>query len=219
MPVKYTRERLTEAARASTSYDEAVRWFGGTPTPGSRRYLRARMMEAGVDTAHFAPARVRHTEARLRELVACSHSIADVVRRLGLDPVGGQHTHISRRIRSLGIDTSHFSPQGRRKTKARRRCSPEALLVEEENPVRRVPSSRLKCAMLALGAQERCGLCGTGPVWRNRPLPLEVDHIDGNWRNNRRENLRLLCPNCHSATDSYRGRNKRIRAARAGAER
>ncbi|MGA5563433.1 hypothetical protein ACPCUV_19980 [Streptomyces platensis] len=51
MPVKYTPERLAEAARASSSFDDAVRWFGGRPTPGRRRYLRARMREAGIDSA------------------------------------------------------------------------------------------------------------------------------------------------------------------------
>ncbi|CAM5234122.1 HNH endonuclease signature motif containing protein [Streptomyces hirsutus] len=62
--------------------------------------------------------------------------------------------------------------------------------------------------MSALGVPEQCTLCGTGSVWRGHSLPLEVDHVDGDWRNNRIENLRFLCPNCHSTTDNYRGRGK-----------
>ncbi|WP_330477782.1 HNH endonuclease [Streptomyces platensis] len=211
MPVSpYTRERLDEAAASSRTLSEALRKLGVDPKGTSRRYLHDRMRSMGVDTSHFAREGTRWTKEVLEDAVALSTNMCEVLRRLGLDPVGGQHTHISRRIQNLGIDTSHFSPVGRRKTKARRRYSPEALLVHEENPGRRMPSHRLKAALLALGADERCAVCRTGPVWRNRPLPLEVDHIDGNWRNNCRENLRFLCPNCHSATDTYRGRNKGI---------
>ncbi|UQI43508.1 hypothetical protein M1P56_03510 [Streptomyces sp. HU2014] len=47
MPVRYTCEMLVEVARASASYDEAVRRCGGTSTPGSRTYIRARMAELG----------------------------------------------------------------------------------------------------------------------------------------------------------------------------
>lgn len=209
MPVSpYTRERLVEAASSSRTLSEALLKLGVDPKGASRRYLHDRMRSMGVDTSHFEREGTRWTREFLEDAVALSTNMCEVLRRLGLDPVGGQHTHISRRIQNLGIDTSHFSPVGRRKSKARRRCSPEELLVYAENPGRRMPSHRLKAAMLALGADERCAVCRTGPVWRDRPLPLEVDHIDGNWRNNCRENLRMLCPNCHSATDTYRGRNK-----------
>jgi hypothetical protein len=66
MVVKYTRELLDEAARETTNFDDAVRWCGGKPTPGSTHYIRAKMAEAGIDTSHFTTARVRHTEETLR---------------------------------------------------------------------------------------------------------------------------------------------------------
>jgi hypothetical protein len=56
--------------------------------------------------------------------------------------------------------------------------------------------------------KESCEVCGIGNIWNNAYLPLEMDHIDGNSTNQRIENLRILCPNCHSQTENFRGKNK-----------
>ena len=50
---------------------------------------------------------------------------------------------------------------------------------------------------------EKCEDCGLNPIWNNKPLVLQLDHIDGNSDNNYPNNLRLLCPNCHSQTDNF----------------
>lgn len=52
-----------------------------------------------------------------------------------------------------------------------------------------------------------CEECNTS-IWRGKLVPLEIDHIDGNPDNGKRENLRLLCSNCHAQTPTYKGRNK-----------
>jgi predicted RNA-binding Zn-ribbon protein involved in translation (DUF1610 family) len=135
----------------------------------------------------------------------------DVLRHVGLELVGGHHTHISRRIKAYGIDTSHFVPVVRTENmrhNQRRRTAEEILTEDTSTHAGRVPSARLKRAMRELGIEERCAMCGIEAVWLGEPLPLEVDHIDGDWRNNRVENVRFLCPNCHSTTDSYRGRGR-----------
>lgn len=161
---------------------------------------------------------VKWTRDVLQEAVTASTNMSQVLRHLGLDVVGGHHTHISRRIKTYGIDTSHFTPvvrTERQRDNRRRRTADEILTVLTSGPASRVPGARLKRAMREKGVAERCALCGAEGVWLGEHLPLEVDHIDGDWRNNRLENLRLLCPNCHSTTDRYRGRGTRRARERA----
>lgn len=204
----YTKERLEEAARGARTLSEALERLGVDPGSSTRRYVLGRMRKLGVDVSHFEREGVKWTREILEQAVAASTNMCEVLRRLGLEVVGGHHTHISRRIKAYGIDTSHFRAPTRRGKPWRPR-TPEGLLVQQpKGQARRTPSDRLKWAMTAVGVPGRCTLCGTEAVWRGNPLPLEVDHVDGDWRDNRIENLRFLCPNCHSVTDNYRGRGK-----------
>jgi Zn finger protein HypA/HybF involved in hydrogenase expression len=55
----------------------------------------------------------------------------------------------------------------------------------------------------------KCSKCGWNEINQyTRKIPLEVEHIDGNYKNNKEENLTLLCPNCHSLTPTYKGANR-----------
>ncbi|MFZ3497872.1 HNH endonuclease [Streptomyces sp. 5.8] len=207
MAVRYTRELLEAAARETSNWDDAVRWCGGTPSSGSRRYLRTKMREAEIDCSHFPTKWARHTAERLRELVAESTSISEVVSRLGISNVGGNQTHISRRIAALGIDTSHFVATRRRPKGS---LGPALSLRDPQDG--RVPGQRLRRELLKVGVSEECAECGVGTMWNDKPLRHEVDHINGEWWDNRQENLRILCPNCPAATDTYRGRKARMSA-------
>ena len=70
-------------------------------------------------------------------------------------------------------------------------------------------SYKLKHRLFEQGVKTNsCEECGI-EQWNNKPISCELDHIDGNSRNHRLANLRILCPNCHSFTSTYRGKNKR----------
>ncbi|MEU9377343.1 HNH endonuclease [Streptomyces sp. NPDC048255] len=190
MPISpYTRERLAEAAEGSRTLTEALLKLGVDPKGGSRRYLHDRMRKLGVDISHFERDGNRWTRAVLEEAVSASSNMYEVLRRLGLDAVGGNHTHISRRVRVLGIDTTHFtgpSRKDRMRDNNRRRTADEILREDRTPHARRTPSTTLRRALLDLGIEERCADCGIDAVWMGEPLPLEVDHINGDWRDNRR---------------------------------
>ncbi|MFJ2579745.1 HNH endonuclease signature motif containing protein [Kitasatospora aureofaciens] len=214
---QYSREALAEAAGASTTLDETLTTLGREPNRDRRKYLRRKLTEYGIDTSHFRSAGTVYTRELLQEAVSVSHSVAGVVRHLHQRQAGGTQAHIGRRIKELGIDTSHFTGQAHGRGKhAPTRIPADQLLVRRPSEAKRLAGSRIRSALAELGRPELCEDCGTGPEWRGRLMTLEVDHINGDWSDNRPENLRLLCPNCHSITDTYCGRNKNKRKAPHG---
>lgn len=146
---------------------------------------------------------MKYTKEVLQEAVSNSFSVQSVMKTLGLRITGGGHSHISKRIRDLEIDTSHFTGQAhsKGKTSPRRKTADEILILGSEFGYRSKPH-QLRRAMIEIGVDSSCALCYTGDQWNGRPLTLEVDHIDGRSWDNRKENLRFLCPNCHSQQDT-----------------
>ena len=216
MSARYTRESVARAVGAARSLSEVVSVLGGTPSPGSRAYLRRLLRDWRIDASHLEAEGVRHTERRLRAVVREASSVADVVRRLGISPVGGNQAHIARRIAALDIDTGHFGVRRRATPAASSRGRGGSLLVLGAPGEGRIRGDRLRRALLRAGVQEKCGECGQGPEWQGRPLRLEVDHVNGRHWDNRPDNLRLLCPNCHAVTDTHRGRRRARRGSGAG---
>ena len=86
---------------------------------------------------------------------------------------------------------------------------PTDEILVEDSPHKDTTS--LKKRLIKEGLLEnRCSVCGINDKWNGNPLVLHLDHINGKNNDNRLHNLRMLCPNCHSQTGTYCGRNKSV---------
>jgi hypothetical protein len=142
----------------------------------------------------------------LSDAVNKSTSDADVLRLLGLNQAGGTHSHLSRTIKAMGLDTSHFL-RHQNGSAARRRTASDILVVLPRGS-RRMKPPYLRRALKEIGRPYRCEGYGNEGTWQGRTLRLIVDHIDGDFHNNLAHNLRFLCPNCHWQTSNFVGRSR-----------
>ena len=133
-----------------------------------------------------------------------SNSLAEALSRFELGSVNGNHKTIKARIEEENIDISHMSPY---KRESRVVYALEEILIKDSPYANR---TSLKKRLLKAGLlKEECYKCGIGPVWNGLPLTLQLEHKNGINNDHRLENLELICPNCHTQTDTYAGKNTR----------
>jgi hypothetical protein len=207
----WTDEQLSDAVAASVNLRQVHAALG--IVPGGYRVLWRHIRRLELDTSHLdltprSRRRGEWTDDDLAAVVARVVTVSDVLRELGYAPSGGMHRYIRARITHLGLDTSHFTGRGStkgRKYPYRAKRPLEELLVNGSV----VGSGKLRQRLFTAGLkEERCEACGLDE-WRGRPMPLQLDHINGDHTDNRIENLRILCGNCHSQTETWCGRGRR----------
>jgi hypothetical protein len=142
------------------------------------------------------------------KVVIESKSVSDIIRKLDRVESGAARSYIKSRICRLGLSTDHFTKTANKADLTWRGRSVNLKDVLVKNRIgKRERITLLRRAFLSTGVDETCNMCGLSKIWNGRPLVLHIDHIDGCNTNNEVHNLRFLCPNCHSQTETFGHKN------------
>jgi hypothetical protein len=150
--------------------------------------------------------KINITKEEFEQIVKECFSTSQVLSRMGLAPIGGNYRVFKKRVQTWGTDTSHFTGQGWCKgKKGTRVLTPLDKVLQKDSFYN---SHKLRRRLITEGLKEhKCEGCGH-TEWRGEPIPLELEHRNGDNTDNQIENLLVLCPNCHAMTEHYRGRSK-----------
>lgn len=160
---------------------------GSNPASGTRVFIMKHIKD--------------YTRQELQKIADSCSSRHDILLKMGYSASGGtSKVALKEALLKNNIDVSHFKI-----TKSQYQL--DEVLIENSRYSNR---SKLKERLLKAGLLEyRCASCGNTGEWNGKPLTLQLEHKNGVSNDNRLENLCFLCPNCHSQTRTYAGRNKR----------
>jgi len=147
----------------------------------------------------------KYTSEQLTFAVKNNVSMRQVLLTLNVSPYGGNYDTLRKALKYFNLDISHFT--GQHSNKGRTFPKRQRPLSDYLSNKCFITSHKLRLRLLRENIfQPICSSC-KNTEWMNKPIPLELDHISGINDDNDLSNLRLLCPNCHAQTDTYRGKN------------
>jgi predicted RNA-binding Zn-ribbon protein involved in translation (DUF1610 family) len=153
--------------------------------------------------------RTKYTKEILEKAVKDSKYLSDMVRKMGFNYDKSKIRYLGKKIKEFKIDTSHWLI-GSDKVKFARNSSTKIKKRDILSLcIRPQGAAHLRKALIEYGIEYKCLWCGIGEVWNNKKLVIQIDHINGNNLDNRIDNLRFLCPNCHSQTDTFSSKNRK----------
>lgn len=221
------RERFLELIAESSSISELAHklghpyYYGGKRLSGTAyRDVKIKCTQFGIEYKNLPSNRqVDFDIDKVKLAITKSRSIRETIKNLGMCPNNGStNRNLKKYIEEKALDTSHFKGKGWSEGKTRatdKRIDRQARKLQRpSSEIFRKGSNASNLATIKRlifdeNLPYKCSECELSD-WRNRPIRLRLDHIDGDCSNSEKENLRLLCPNCDSQTDTFcRGQRKK----------
>jgi hypothetical protein len=142
----------------------------------------------------------KYTKEELTKIIGLCKNYSDIITTLKLNRY--YHRILKKFVTENNLNISHFK-RGEATTRKIEDCMVKNSINLNSACIKNYLFN--KCGVL-----NQCIICKQQPIWLGKPLTLTLDHINGDHYDNRIENLRILCPHCHSQTDTYTGRNTRF---------
>lgn len=195
---------IREIVESSTSRVDVLIKMGYSPQSSLiRRKLNAVMKEYNMSTESFVTRNDRWDQ--LPDIIKDCYSVAQVLKAVGLEDKGNNYKTAKEHISRLKLDTSHFGTDSSVKGNSETSLCFEDVFCEDSQVVRATLRNWIKRHDVL--DYTKCHQCGISD-WHGQQLTLDLDHINGISNDNRIENLRYLCPNCHSLTPTHRGKKR-----------
>lgn len=153
------------------------------------------------------------TPTELQKLLDTSNGYSDLLRSIGMNPKGGNPATLKRIINEYNLDTRQLDINRSNYFKELAHAAHSKITYDLDDILNgkhpKYNSYKLLKRLVSSGYKEyKCEICGISE-WNNKPISLQLHHIDGNHTNHRLDNLQILCPNCHSQTDTFAGKKSK----------
>lgn len=146
---------------------------------------------------------------KLAAAIADSSTMKEILAKLGLRPAGGNYKQLKAWAATHNLSIPVFDyVESVKQAQAKNRIPHELIFCVNSTYSNR---SHIKDKMRALGIEFKCAECGIGEIYNSKKLTLQLEHKNGVYNDHRMENLALLCPNCHSQTSTFAGRQKKYK--------
>lgn len=146
------------------------------------------------------------SKEEFEEVVKSAKTIREVLRYFGLPSNQGHYNRMFHKsVQEFGTDITHIMESVKRREFTKKIPIEELFVANSHHEPKWLKKRLIQEGLM----QDKCSKCGQLPIWFEQILVLQLDHINGDNADNRIENLRLLCPNCHSQTETFGGKNRK----------